>query len=363
MKVVIDVPNELVEQVRDVVHQGDYDEPREFIALAIENQIELENSSDDDGGVVSFEQAVSSNDDQTRTDGNAVLGTKNALGNIGPGALSRTEYDRVSTTSMPDVDRLEDGPLWGQYNRIFPVKLTLRLLANELRNQAVHATSQVDGAGEQWVSLDKFSQEAAEIAREYGLKIQQVDNNKSRGRGEKLSAALPIGDNAEKSKERFKAHFVGYAEQNGDLIGATPGLRFANIPEDSRAIMGITKPGLEFAKIWNPLLDGGVSSDSSLTEEEADFYINHVRNELTEEFEAMQYAAKAISRGDNRPDSLSALIASLNEEWSDAQASTVRSGLVSRMSELDLVSRERIGQRGIEYKLSNKGRDSMEVEQ
>lgn len=361
MKIVIDVPEDLLKRVREAVQENDYDNPRDFITVAIENQVELESIGGNTSDIVSLDQAIQAQNDEPRTDGNASIDPQQSLGNYGPGALGRTDYERVSTVDIPDQSRLDDGPLWGQYNRIFPVKLTLRVLANELRNQAVHATSQVDGSGEEWVSMDRFADEVSDLAREYGLKISQVDKNESRGRGEKLSAALPIGDDAQKSKKRFKSHFVGYAEQNGNLAGAAPKLRLVNIPEDSRAIMGITEPGLKFAELWNPLLDGGVSSDRSLAEDEVTFYLEHVRESLPSEFKAMQFTAEAIAAGDNRPDSLSSRIASLNEEWSEAQSSTVRSGLVSRMSELGLVKRERVGQRRIEYKLSKKGTESLEV--
>ena len=184
---------------------------------------------------------------------------------------------------------------------------------------------------------------------------KKTDKNESRGRGEKLSAALPVGDDPAKSKKRFRTHFVGYAEQHGGLTGAAPHLLFVNVPVDSPGVIGITETGLEFASLWNPLLDGGASSDRSLSDDEADFYIRHVQEHLDAEFDAMLFIAESIVQEDNRPDSLSSQVASLNDDWSDSQASTVRSGIVGRMHELGLVERERVGQRGIVYKLTEEG--------
>jgi hypothetical protein len=45
----------------------------------------------------------------------------------------------------------------------------------------------------------------------------------------------------------------------------------------------------------------------------------------------------------------------LNSDWSQSYANTMRSGLVSRMYELGLISRERVGQRGVAYNLTETG--------
>jgi len=360
MKVVVDIPDSLINQVRRAVQEGEYDDSREFVNVALQNQVELELSENDPTDVVTLEEALdtdtSSNTDTAYTDGNPVPMAAASPGH-GPNALTRQEYDHVTTVPGPDLDRLDPGPLWGQYNRIFPVKLTLRVLANELRNQAVHANSQVNGTGEEWVSFDRFAGDAANVAREYGLKIKQADQKHSRGQGRKLSAALPVGDDPEKSKKRFKTHFIGDIDQQGGLTGAPAHLLFVDIPVESPGLIGITDAGLEFAEEWNPLIEGGAGADQPLSNDEIRFYLEHVENQRPDEFHAMILTATAIEDGDNRPDSLTEQVATLNEDWSQSQASTVRSGIVGRMYELGLVERERVGQRGIAYQLTADGRD------
>lgn len=354
MKVVVDIPESLLDELRDAVSRGEYEDAREFVTVALGNQVELERSGGRSENVMTLDEALGEDADP-RPDGNPQATVTDAVSSGGPGALSRADYDAVSTVPQPDFDRLDAGPLWGQYNRIFPVKLAVRVLANELRNQAVHATSQVDGSEEEWVSLDRFGSIAGDLAREYGLKIQQADKQQARGRGEKLSAALPVGNDPEKSKERFRTHFIGHTDQSGDLTGAAPHLLFVNIPGDSPGLIGITEVGLRFADLWNPLIDGGANADQPLAADEIAFYLEHVENRLSNEFEAMQFTARAIADGYDRPDSLTDRVATLNDNWSDSQASTVRSGLVSRMYELGLVERERVGQRGIAYVLTEDG--------
>jgi hypothetical protein len=361
MRVVVDIPDGLLAEVGEAVEVGSYEDTREFVSVALENQVELELSGTGSTGVMTIEDAVTAKKEESQQDetmpNESVLQSQASVDWL----LQREDYDTVQTASPPEETRLDDGPLWGQYNRIFPVKLTVRVLANQLRKRLEDQPKDSDD-DRRWISIKQFSESAADVGREYGLKIRQEDENNSRGQGEKLSAALPIGDDPEKSKERFQTHFVGYAEQGGDLTGAAPHLLFVNIPKDSPGVIGITDAGLEFAELWNPLIDGDVGSDQPLSSDEVAFYLQHVRENLSTEFDAMLLTAEAIREGDNRPDSLSSRVASLNNNWSDAQSSTVRSGLVSRMYELGLVKRERVGQRGIAYRLTNDGQEVLNHE-
>jgi hypothetical protein len=356
MKVVIDISDGLLERVGEAVNVGSYENTQEFVSVALENQVELELSSTADSEVMTIEEAIDVKKDGGQQD--LLTPEKNITRSEASTdwLLQREDYDTVQTVNPPKKVRLDDGPLWGQYNRIFPVKLTVRALANQLRKR-LEDQPQDGNDDHRWISLNHFSELAADIGREHGLKIKEADENNSRGQGEKLSAALPIGDDPEKSKERFQTHFVGHAEQGGDLTGAAPHLLLVNIPEDSPGYIGITDAGLEFAELWNPLIDGDVGANKSLSGDEVAFYLQHLREHLPTEFNAMVLTSEAIKEGDNRPESLSSRIASLNKDWSEAQASTVRSGLVSRMYELGLVERERVGQRGIAYRLTNEGQE------
>lgn len=348
MKLVIDLPDPLVGQIKEVVNDENYDDAREFVTTAIENQLELEESTGDevktlDEAIQEFDDdAASSNDD---TDEDADLVTD---------GLGRQEYTAVEMVPNPETSRLEDGPLWGQYNRIFPVKLVVRRLANVIQEQNTDGTASTDN-GLQWIDLDQFQDETAQLARSYGLEIQEYDETKSRGRGEKLASGLPTGDDARKSKNRFIAHFIGHADSNQNLRGAPPNLHFVTISDESVPRIGITKPGLRFAERVNPLLDEGPAADDPLSQDEREFFLNHVQEQLPEEHEAIIATATAIANGHDRPDDLTARIAEFDEEWSQSQAKTMRSGMVSRMHELGLLERERVGQRGIAYALTETG--------
>lgn len=351
VKLVVEIPDSVLGRVKRVVEDEGYENAQDFVTTAIKNQLELEESEGE--RFKTLDEAIAEYDTEASTDTEEQeLETED----VGTDGLGRREYDAVPTVAPPDEDRLPPGPLWGQYNKIFPAKLVVRRLANVIQERNEDGTSTPQD-GIQWIDLDQFGEETGQLARNYGLQVKEYDEEQSRGHGEKLSAGLPTGENAEKSAGRFRTHFVGRSKQDGSLAGAAPSLLFVNVTEEDVSRIGLTEAGLEFAELYNPLLDRGPDADEPLSHEERTFYLDHVRTELGEEFEATLETLGAIAEGVNRPDMLTAQVEEMYPKWSESQASTVRSGLVSRMHELELVERERVGQRGIAYTLTEEGEE------
>ncbi|MEF8802474.1 MAG: hypothetical protein V5A56_15840 [Halolamina sp.] len=366
MNIVIDVPDSLVGRMKRAVAAGNYDDPQEFVRTAIENQIQLEEEASQEAKTleealnsVEQESEIEASSEETQPDDSALEQAQERQSDDAAAAdwtnettlsLARREYGDVPTVAPPKQSRLDKGPLWGQYNRIFPVKLVVRGLANALLDSS--EAGPPDGP---WLDLQPFQRRAARTAREIGTEIATQDERAGRKRGEKLAAALPTGDDPEKSMDRFETHFIGRVEHDDELTGALPHLSFVDIVRESPQQIGLTDAGREFATLPNPLLDDGVDADKSLSQEEREFYISHVRDVRAEEYAAMQKIAQAIEEGDNRPTSLTERVAYLNPEWSNSQAETIRSGLTSRMYELGLVDRSQVGQRGIGYELTAAG--------
>lgn len=349
VKLVIDIPNSLVGRVKQVVEAEGYENPQEFVSMAIEHRVELEESDVEEfktlnEAVAEFNAGAADSTDEPELKADT----------IGTDGLGQREYDSVPTVTPPDDDRLPVGALWGQYNKIFPAKLVVRRLANVIQEQNEDGTSMPQD-GIRWIDLDQFRKETGELARNYGLQIKEYDEKQSRGRGEKLSAGLPTGEDTKKSVQRFQTHFIGRSKQDGSLAGAAPSLLFVAITDEDVNRIGITEAGLAFAELYNPLLDRGPDANEPLSADERDFYMDHVREDLPAEHEAMVSAANAIADGSDRPDELTDRIAQLQESWSESKANTIRSGIISRMHELSLIERERVGQRGIAYTLTETG--------
>lgn len=349
MRVVAEIPPELVDEIRSAVKRGNYESPEEFLQQALRTQLEIESGEQEK--LMSFSEAVQTQ--ETSEDGQASLNQMSSP-KLSEPSQDRTSFEKlpvrdfdVVTIDPPELERIDTGPLWGQYNRLFPVKLTLRRLAIVL-----------DETNSRGVPYQQFRDDTAKVAREYGFRLEEIDQERDRGRGEKFSAALPTGDKVDRSLDRFRTHFVGQMDSSGDLTGAPPNLQLVDIDNDTNEF-GITQAGLEFAQIENPILDDGLRSDSPLSDAERQFYLAHVASEHPAESRAMKIVAEAILDGIDRPDPLSERVGELSEDWTAAQANTIRSGLIGRMHELGLVSRERVGSRGIGYTLTERGRQEL----
>jgi len=311
MKVVIEVPDSLVEQIRLAVESGEYDDAHEFVTTAVENQLESDETNQQKAqtleeaiatvGAEQSHEIAAENESEDGSDQKPQVDAQKAERESNPTGTSigRRQYDEVETVPRPDTAQLDEGPLWGQYNRLFPVKLVVRCLANELER-----VEDESGESSQWINLPQFENHVADIARTVGKKVASYDEQQGRKRGEKLAAGLPTGEDAEKSMDRFQTHFVGRAEHGGSLTGAPPHLLLVNMQQK----------------------DGGTEK-----------------------------VAQAIEEGDDRPTSLTERVAYLNPNWSNSQAKTIRSGLTSRMYELGLVDRRQVGQRGTAYELTAEG--------
>lgn len=345
MRVVVEIPPDLVDDIRSAVGSGNYESPDEFLEQALRTQLELESGQQET--LQTFNDAIadgvdSGDDRKTIQERSNSRPPQSDEDEAKLEDLSLRDFD-VETVPPPSPDRIDRGPLWGQYNRIFPMKLVVRRLAIVL-----HET------GEVGAPYEEFREETATVARAYGFRLEEADEKLERGRGEKFSAAFPTGDKVERSLDRFETHFVGQLDQSGNLTGALPNLQFVDVDAESETF-GLTSAGSTFAQIENPLLDEDIESESSLSRAERRFYLNHVASEHEAEAEAMQVVAEAIANGINRPDPLSERVGELSDDWSTAQASTIRSGLVGRMYELGLVTRKRVGSRGVGYELTELG--------
>ena len=115
-----------------------------------------------------------------------------------------------------------------------------------------------------------------------------------------ISAGLP--DEKEfKSKVRYKSHFLAYMRKDGTLDGAMPYLRFVNLNKDEKGkvSIGLTDPGLNFAKLDNPVLDL-VDFEKSFNEKEVDFYLDHISANVKGENSATKWLLQKLANGFKR---------------------------------------------------------------
>jgi predicted transcriptional regulator len=236
--------------------------------------------------------------------------------------------------------------IWGLYNRIFPTKIGLRVIAKL-----------TEEANDAFVELHKVQEEAGKQARFIGKELADYDETSGRPLGEKFSTGLPIGKQ-DKALSRYGAMFVGLLRSDGRAEGLPVDLGFVIVKRAERAkeLVALTESGAEFVKLTNPILDrqGNVMPDYTLSEDEADFYLSHIRHWLPPEWERTQLTLTAISEGHNEPDKLDKVLRHDEKKQKSDSLSTERAGIISRLTELGLVRRRRTGLR-VTYSLTNRG--------
>lgn len=319
MRYIIDIPRWLDVKIKAILADegSDYSSIGEFIVVACENQIRIEAEDTEVGSI------------------EPVATEKNVPRKEKLEHLLSSDILAVSTVNSPSPDKVDAILLWGQVNRIFPIKLGTRVLANSLKDM---------GAG--LMNLEDFRNKATRIAREFGLKLRILDKRKMRKPGEKLSTGLPAGSKAELSMNRYKAHYLAYQTGKGTLSGALADLRLANIEGDN---IGITEKGLEFAKLSNPLLD---SKEANLTMPlsggEIKCFLSLVSEFLPDEHAFMNTVLGMIESGEPPREVFNSRVKGFLEkvwkrEITNAVANTMRSGVLSRMWELKLVECRHVG--------------------
>jgi hypothetical protein len=332
MKYLVDISQKHAQKIQKLLNQGDYEGIAQFITVAIENQLYLEES-----GLSAFignekstniKSPVGDNTDVHSLKGASSL--KLAVIQANPLLVSSPSYMQLVLGQHENKE--EKFWPWGQINKILPIKIGVRTLFREL------------GTNEK-IFLDEFAEKAVEEAARVGQNIRSHEDKLRKLRDERISAGLPK-TGYEKSQTRYKAQFLAYGRKDRLLDGAMALFRFANIDtSNGKYMIGLTQAGVDFAKIPNPVLDDN-DFDKSLSQEEIDFYLAHTRNHVKGEFAGIKWIITKINQGINKRESLnSELKKESGELWnaSDAVINTQRAGLMARMFELGLLGKEKKG--------------------
>lgn len=330
MKYVVDIPPELADEVNRQVKSGKYKSPQDFMLAAIQNQAYLETVEVERGSLPTQQTMTSPASDPSLT-------TKLA----GDRLLLPPEATRINVVPISDNPRHDH--LSGLSNRLFPVKPIVRVLGNLIAE-----------SGSEYVVLDELQEKSAEVARELGRVIQRKDKTLGRKRGTIIAAGLPVG-REDKAKSRFRYQFVGFISKSKPE-GAAPTLKFLTIVkgEKNSSRAGLTEFGLKFSALPNPIIDRQ-DYTTPFSDEEIEFLLEHMATQLPGEAKLMRLVLKSVNDGVDTPDALNPKLAPYQQGWTENEVIAERVGLISRMSELGLLEREKKGVR-VTYLLSARGR-------
>jgi hypothetical protein len=123
--------------------------------------------------------------------------------------------------------------------------------------------------------------------------------------------------------------------------------------------LNLSRQGAKFALLENPILDHGAAGDQGkFSPTELSFLVNHILTYVPEERSAFKVILGAISERVTTPKALDNFLSSkyADSTMTPAFLSLQRSGVISRLIDLQLVRRLREGTR-VTYAVSESGAD------
>lgn len=315
------------ELIQELLREGRYETVAQFVAVAIENQFQLE--------AIAVEQGAMSLAGQSTNRTNPDLPPKLSS----PGETPALVQAKEGTN---------DEIVWGLYNRIFPVKITLRVLAQLLVSERSKT-----------IELRMLRDEAALQARRLGKELALKDRSRAHGRSGKLATGLPFR-RGDKSLDRFKNMFVGTVSNKGKSDGFPALLKFVVLQKlDGHAVASLTPAGYKFSSLENPILDElPEASRVALSTAESDFYTAHILDVLPREWDICCRILEGIPDGNDSPDSVDGIIRGSVPGLNPSLIAATRAGIISRLDELGLVQRRQDGLR-VSYSLTKRGEVSL----
>lgn len=355
MIICFNVDRKTKDNIDYLMEAGQYREPSELLAVAIANQLLLHSSSAPDAKPVVLPHKAAKIESSNSVPEGARAAAHFATTTTAEQAMSPqvpslfkldlNRFEALALSSVPDdafVDGMKvpvDRWIWGQHNKLLPVKANLRALAKII--------GESDKRGD--VPLDRMSAEIAASASQLGDFLRTLDSRFGGSRDEALAIAFPSSDpdNSDRSRLRYATQFVGTISKEGRITGLLFDLKLINFDHHRSHRIRLTQPGAEFAQLHNPILDDSANrSCERFSEEERLFLLRHITSKVPTESFAYRAILSKVRSGANTPAGLDRALETYLPErpdkpFSSAFLTTQRAGVISRMSDLGLVKRVR----------------------
>jgi hypothetical protein len=358
--VCVELSERVKKELDELLVRGRYKDYSEAVAVAVSNQLILQKRASETGAFIISGEDRSNPPEQEISSHVPVSAppAQKPFGGIPPVfARDAAQNCQIDPAPMPNdvfpkgskvtVDRW----FFGQHNKLLPAKTSCRALAVLMVERPLGIP--VAEAG------PRIAKEVASV----GDYLRQLDARSGASREEALATAFPTNaDDSDRSRLRYANQFIGNLNTQDQLSGLLVDLKLINYLRGKEPMLLLTAPGIEFAKLTNPVLDEPLRSNGAprqrFSEEEIHFLVTHIRNHVPVEDFAFRTVLTALKSGINTPElldqKLTDLLPSGKKKVSEAFVATQRSGVISRMSDLDMVLRRRDGIR-VKYEATSRG--------
>lgn len=347
----VNLPQKTFAEIMNLVGQGSYETPEQFLEIAAFNQLALERGLKPDQltkgiykpAAIESEALAPVVDKKPRTADSPKLQTPNRQRRV------QFDVDQVDTSQVfmrlaqtdggaLAVKLAEKDPnagstrIWGQVNRLFPMKLATRwILVFAARHGA-------------WPTLQETVETLAEDAATIGTLLEKSDGEHNRKREDMLSTGLPRRGNLQ-SRDRFLSQFVVRINRADQIYpGAIWQYGLAVVSEDR---FHLTDGGHALASLPNPILDHSYDSwEKTLFEDEKRLFGKLIQEQVDAERNDFAEILSAIVAGNSTPDTLlEAIRPAFPSQWTDVALRTHLYGILARLSDLGTLSKEWNGRR------------------
>lgn len=318
----------LYEAISESVRAGNYRSVQQFLEVAAWNQLALEESA---GG--SAPARLDKRPNRGGVDGASSQGASVTAPGGSAADAWRSMLQSVSLTErdeLPMPKRLDDltVALWGQTNRVLPIAVGVRVLAQLMKGE---------GGG---VLVSEWHETATRVATDLREQLRDWDAKAGRRHGSLWATAFP--DDNPASAHRYVTQFLGVPRKDGLADGGAAFLGFVEFEEhDDDANVRLTRTGADWARFANPIFDGDGDPARTFSPEETAFFIDHLHTYRPGEHLLLNRIAAIVADQRSRTE-IDEELAREYPQWAK-YISTMRAGALGRLSDLGLLERTRRG--------------------
>lgn len=341
MIITVDIDQQTLKEIQKVISKNGSNDLHSFIKYAVKNQIELEKE-----GIrnPNLDLSVGNQKSEDQEFKHKEISLQNLK-------IKPKKLGNLKTLNSKNVKKRTNKPIWAIKNRYFPIKFVLRFLQNQLSNKNTNG-----------ISIDELKDKLLDPSLKLRKDLKNLDELLDNTRGKKISTGFP--KNKKRSYNRFFKNFVIYRGKNS-VDGFPYQLGFIDLDND---FVYLTKTGYDFSNLNSPILDkyyrNSEKPSYQFSTEELKFLYNHIFNYTISEKNLFLFIISLIDdKSINKPSKINNKLGQYLEnnypkegEYTKTTINSIRTGLVSRMSELKLIRIMNKGGKSV-YEITTQGKN------